>query len=80
MTRQMRWVSLVSLGAAVAVGAVGCLGDESGDGASVSIGAVSTQSTIAVRLATGTIRRHRAIRMRKARKLVSAHVTAQNAS
>ena len=42
MTRQMRWVSLVSLGAAVAVGAVGCLGDDqSSDGTSVSIGALS---------------------------------------
>src|SRR5579863_3486206 len=41
MTRQMRWVSLVSLGAAVAVAAVGCLGDDSSDGTSISIGALS---------------------------------------
>ncbi|HEY6476059.1 MAG TPA: di-heme oxidoredictase family protein [Polyangia bacterium] len=40
MKRQLRWVSLVSLGAAVAIGAVGCLGEESDD-TSVSIGAVS---------------------------------------
>jgi CxxC motif-containing protein (DUF1111 family) len=43
MTRQMRWASLASLGFAVAVGAVGCLGDNdsSGDGTSTSIGALS---------------------------------------
>ena len=43
MTRQMRWASLVSLGVAVAVGAVGCLGDNdsSDDGTSTSIGALS---------------------------------------
>ena len=41
MTRQMRWVSLVSLGAALAIGAVGCLGDDSSDGTSVSLGALS---------------------------------------
>ena len=42
MTRQLRWVSLVSLGTAVAVGAVGCLGDDqASDGTSVSIGALS---------------------------------------
>ncbi|HEX3901307.1 MAG TPA: di-heme oxidoredictase family protein [Polyangia bacterium] len=40
MTRQIRWVSLVSLGAALAVGAVGCLGDESEE-TSTSIGAIS---------------------------------------
>jgi len=38
----MRWASLVSLGLAVAVGAVGCLGDnDSSDTTSTSIGAVS---------------------------------------
>jgi CxxC motif-containing protein (DUF1111 family) len=31
MTRQMRWVSLLSLAAAVAVGAVGCLGQDQDD-------------------------------------------------
>jgi CxxC motif-containing protein (DUF1111 family) len=40
MKRQLRWVSLVSLGGAIAIGAVGCLGEESDD-TSVSIGAVS---------------------------------------
>jgi hypothetical protein len=39
MTRQMRWASLASLGVAVALGAVGCLGDkDSGDGTSTSDG------------------------------------------
>ena len=32
MRRQMRWVSLLSLGAAAAVGAVGCLGEENDSG------------------------------------------------
>ncbi len=41
MKRQLRWVSLVSLGAAIAIGAVGCLGEESDDGTSVSVGALS---------------------------------------
>ncbi len=40
MKRQLRWVSLVSLGAAIAIGAVGCLGEDAED-TSVSIGAVS---------------------------------------
>jgi CxxC motif-containing protein (DUF1111 family) len=40
MKRQLRWVSLVSLGAAVAIGAVGCLGGEAEE-TSTSIGAVS---------------------------------------
>ena len=40
MKRQIRWVSLVSLGAAVAIGAVGCLGDESEE-TSTTVGAVS---------------------------------------
>ena len=47
MTRQMRWVSLVSLAAALAVGAVGCLGDDqSSDGTSVSIGALSIRDCV----------------------------------
>jgi CxxC motif-containing protein (DUF1111 family) len=42
MKRQLRWVSLVSLGAALAIGAVGCLGDDSAETeTSTSIGAVS---------------------------------------
>jgi CxxC motif-containing protein (DUF1111 family) len=42
MTRQMRWASLMSLGVTVAVGAVGCLGDnDSSDSTSTSIGALS---------------------------------------
>jgi len=42
MTRQMRWASLLSLGAALAIGAVGCLGDnDSSDSTSTSIGALS---------------------------------------
>jgi CxxC motif-containing protein (DUF1111 family) len=40
MKRQMRWVSLVSLGAAIAVGAIGCLGEESED-TTTSVGALS---------------------------------------
>ncbi|HEY4393615.1 MAG TPA: di-heme oxidoredictase family protein [Polyangia bacterium] len=41
MKGQLRWVSLVSLGAAVAIGAVGCLGEESEDTTTTSIGAVT---------------------------------------
>ena len=40
MKRQMRWVSLVSLGAAIAVGAIGCLGDESEE-TTTTVGALS---------------------------------------
>ena len=41
MTRQMRWVSLVTLGATVAVGAVGCLGQGEDDSATTTqIGAL----------------------------------------
>ena len=40
MTRQMRWVSLLSLGAAMAVGAVGCLGQEDDSATSTEVGAL----------------------------------------
>ena len=40
MRRQMRWVSLLSLGAAAAVGAVGCLGEENDSGTTTQTGAL----------------------------------------
>ena len=40
MKRQMRWASLVSLSAAIASGAIGCLGDQSED-TTTTVGAVS---------------------------------------
>ncbi len=40
MRRQMRWVSLLSLGAAVAIGAVGCLGGENDSDITTTTGAL----------------------------------------
>jgi CxxC motif-containing protein (DUF1111 family) len=40
MTRQMRWVSLLSLGSAVAMGAVGCLGQEDTSDTTTQVGAL----------------------------------------
>ena len=40
MTRQMRWVSLLSLGSAVAIGAVGCLGQEDTSDTTTQVGAL----------------------------------------
>ncbi len=45
MKRQMRWVSLVSLGASIAVGAIGCLGQDSED-TTTSVGAVSLGASL----------------------------------
>ena len=40
MTRQMRWASLLSLGAAMAVGAVGCLGQDNEPDTTTQVGAL----------------------------------------